>query len=178
MPKGMITRFIVEMHRLIDRELVWKDGVILKSDDTHAEVIEARYRNEIRIRISGKIKKPLLEKIRGEFDKIHDSYGDRLRYQEYIPCNCATCKSAKHPFSYELQRLYKRLQKDQNTVQCDESYEDVSVCGLIDDTIGPDAHTRSPGKGDDRNIINNYYGDQVGGDKIGGDKVGGNKTTQ
>jgi internalin A len=86
MPKGMITRFIVEMHRLIDRtadrELVWKDGVILADKNARAEVIEARYRNEIRIRISGKIKKPLLEKIRGEFDQIHDSYGERLRYQE------------------------------------------------------------------------------------------------
>jgi internalin A len=28
MPKGMLTRFTVEMHQLIDRDMVWKDGVI------------------------------------------------------------------------------------------------------------------------------------------------------
>jgi internalin A len=143
MPKGMITRFIVEMHRLIDRtspdrELVWKDGVILKDQDkdTRAEIIEARYRNEIRIRLSGKIKKPLLEKIRGEFDKIHDSYGDRLRYQEYIPCNCHTCKNSQVPHSYALKRLEERLRNDRQEIECDNSYQMVNVRGLIDDTIG------------------------------------------
>jgi internalin A len=183
MPKGMITRFIVEMHRLIDRtspdcELVWKDGVILKDGDTRAEIIEARYRNEIRIRLSGKIKKPLLEKIRGEFDKIHDSYGDRLRYQEYIPCNCSVCNGSQTPHSYALKRLEERLRNDRFTIECDISYQMVSVRGLIDDVIGPDAYTRSPAKDDDRPNIHINIGDRVGGDKMGGDKVGGDKTTQ
>ncbi|MFM2432084.1 MAG: hypothetical protein RLZZ511_3298 [Cyanobacteriota bacterium] len=141
MPKGMITRFIVEMHRLIDRtipdrELVWKDGVILQDKDTRAEIIEARYRNEIRIRLSGKIKKPLLEVIRHEFKKIHDSYGDRLRYQEYIPCNCPTCKNSQTPHSYALKRLEERLRNDRQEIECDISYQMVNVRGLIDDTIG------------------------------------------
>ena len=38
--KGMLTRFTVEMHKLIDSDLVWKDGVILTDSNTRAEVIE------------------------------------------------------------------------------------------------------------------------------------------
>jgi internalin A len=137
MPKGMITRFIVEMHRLIDSELVWKDGVILKSDDTCAEVIEARYRNEIRIRLSGKIKKPLLETIRYEFKKIHDSYGDRLSYQEYIPCNCAVCNGSQKPHDYAVHKLYEYITNGKEETDCDKPpYHKVNVRSLMDDTIG------------------------------------------
>jgi internalin A len=153
MPKGMLTRFIVEMHKLIDRELVWKDGVILTNNETRAEVIEARYRNEIRIRISGKIKKPLLEKIRHEFGKIHDSYGDRLRYKEYIPCNCSICQGSQTPFSYDLKHLEKRLRDDRKTIECGISYEMVQVRGLIDDAIG--SNQRSTDLGTSRSSILN-----------------------
>jgi internalin A len=137
MPKGMLTRFIVEMHRLIDGELVWKDGVILKDNNAQAEVIEARYRNEINIRISGKIKKSLLENIRHEFKKIHDSY-ERLKYQEYIPCNCDTCKGSQTPFSYSLNRLQERLKNDRHEIECDISYTMVDVRELIDDVVNVD----------------------------------------
>jgi internalin A len=136
MPKGMLTRFTVEMHRLIDSDLVWKDGVILTKDNTRAEVIEAHYQSEIRIRISGQLKKPLLENIRHEFSKIHDSY-ERLRYQEFVPCNCSTCKGSHTPFSYPLNRLQERLRNDRQTIECDISYEMVQVRSLIDDAIGP-----------------------------------------
>ena len=169
MPKGMLTRFIVEMHRSIDNELVWKDGVILIDDNAKAEVIEARYRNEINIRISGKIKKSLLEKVRHEFKKIHDSY-ERLKYQEYIPCNCDTCKGSQTPFSYSLDRLQERLNNDRQEIECDISYEMINVRSLIDDAIGFSAAAilSQP-----REI--HVHGDWIEGDKIGKDKIGRDK---
>lgn len=144
MPKGMLTRFTVEMHRLIDGDLVWKEGVILSDGNARAEIIEAYYKNEIRIRISGQLKKRLLEKIRHEFDKIHNSYNKpedppedhRLRYQEYIPCNCSTCKGSQTPHAYALKRLEERLKNDRQEIECDISYTMVSVRDLIDDAIG------------------------------------------
>jgi internalin A len=143
MPKGMLTRFIVEMHRLIDGDLVWKEGVILKDDNARAEVIEAYYKNEIRIRIAGKLKKPLLENIRYEFRKIHDSYNKpedppekpHLRYQEFIPCNCSVCNGSQTPFSYSLDRLQERLKNDRLQIECDISYKMIDVRSLIDDVL-------------------------------------------
>ncbi|MBD2329954.1 COR domain-containing protein [Alkalinema sp. FACHB-956] len=143
MPKGMLTRFIVEMHRLIDSDLVWKDGVILQSANTRAEVIEARYRNEIRIRISGYPKKSLLERIRHEFDKIHQSYGERLRFQEFIPCNCTTCKGSQTPHFYALNRLEERLKNNRYEIECDISYQMVYVEGLIDDVLRVESNQSS-----------------------------------
>lgn len=173
MPKGMLTRFIVEMHRLIDHDLVWKEGVILTQGNARAEVIETYYKKAIHIRISGQIKKPLLEAIRHEFRKIHDSY-EKLRYQELIPCNCSTCKGSQTPHSYALKRLEERLRKDRQKIECDISYQMVKVRDLMDDSIGYDSRQNDS----DCSNINIHIGDRVGGDKMGGDKVGGDKTTQ
>jgi hypothetical protein len=58
MPKGILTQFIVAMHRFIaEQKYVWKSGVILEKDQTRAEVIEYYGRREIKIRITGKHKK-------------------------------------------------------------------------------------------------------------------------
>ena len=213
MPKGMLTRFIVETHRLIERDLVWKDGVILTDSNARAEVIEAYYKNEILIRISGKLKKPLREKIRYEFDKIHASYNKpedppenhRLRYQEFIPCNCSVCKGSQAPHSYDLKRLEERLKNDRQKIECDISYEMVNVRNLIDDAVGQIDFNQPPEFNQAEENSKTYYkdmaeiaklavsqpinikqeqamsndkiwqGDRVDGDKVMGDKVAGNK---
>nr|WP_309735740.1 hypothetical protein [Chamaesiphon sp. OTE_75_metabat_556] len=143
MPRGIITRFIVEMHNLIESlpapapatsQLVWKEGVILTDSRARAEVIEFYEKKEIRIRVVGFQKKVLLERIRHEFQKIHDSY-ERLKYEELIPCNCAICKDTQTPYTYTLQSLLKRLENGKFTVECDESYESINVRRLIDEVI-------------------------------------------
>jgi internalin A len=150
MPKGMLTRFTVEMHRLINRNLVWKEGVILKKEiirtekdskrnkvtEAHAEVIEDYYKNEIRIRVSGFLKKDLLTSIRHEFSKIHDSY-ENLRHKEVIPCNCPTCKGSRNPHEYALKILYERIRNEAYEIECAKPpYHKVPVHSLIDDVIG------------------------------------------
>lgn len=213
MPKGMLTRFIVEMHKIIDIDLVWKDGVILTDNDARAEIIEAYYKNEILIRISGKLKKPLREKIRHEFDKIHDLYNNpekpskthRLRYQEFIPCNCPVCKGSQSPYSYSLKSLETRLKNNRHEIECEISYRMVNVRELIDDAIGQSSFAKKLGldqKGeysrqsyeDMREITKlavskgttliqeqtmsgdkTWTGDRIDGDKVMGDKVAGNK---
>jgi internalin A len=169
MPKGILTRFTVEMHRLIDNDLVWKEGVILLDSNARATVIENYSKNEIRIRISGTIKKSLRESIRHEFRKIHDSY-EKLRYQEFIPCNCSACKGSQSPFSYPLNRLEERLRKNRRQIECDFSYEMVNVRDLIDDAIGSGVDTRS-----DQPSEIHVHGDWIEGDKIGQDKIEGDQ---
>jgi internalin A len=198
MPKGMLTRFTVEMHRLIDSDLVWKEGVILTDSNARATVIETYSKNEIRVRVSGFPKKDLLTRIRHEFDKIHDSY-EKLRYQELIPCNCPTCKGSQNPHAYVLKKLQERLENEAYETECDQKpYHKVNVHSLIDDAIGHNqVTTRDNQEGYSReayedmreiakiaagstkfNIGKDYIaGDNVMGDKIAGDKVMGDKDT-
>jgi len=147
MPKGIITRLIVEMHRLICRpntppssgaareDIVWRDGVLLADNYAKAEVIENYHQREIRIRVSGTPKNYLLNSIRHKLREIHDDYDKRLKYEELIPCNCSQCKGSQNPYSYAFDDLRRRLANRKYTVECGKppSYEEVQVRRLIED---------------------------------------------
>jgi internalin A len=140
MPKGIVTRFIIAMHYLIEQkspsiptsQLVWRNGVILTDNNARAEVIESYNNKEIRIRVVGLQPIVLLAQIRHEFKKIHDSYNDRLKYQELVPCNCSKCDSNPTPYDYPLAELEDFLKSKDERIQCRKSREMVNVQGLID----------------------------------------------
>jgi internalin A len=138
MPKGILTRFIVEMHGAIEQQLVWKSGVILSKAEARAEVTELyRYhKGEIRIRVSGNRPRDLLTTIRHELDKIHKSY-DRLKYTTLVPCNCPTCKPSQTPHFYRLEVLHKFFDKQLDDIQCQQTGDMVKVRGLVDDLALP-----------------------------------------
>ncbi|HIK06230.1 MAG TPA: leucine-rich repeat domain-containing protein [Trichormus sp. M33_DOE_039] len=135
MPKGMITRFIVETHPWIEQQkLVWKTGVVLHKDQTRAEVIENYNQREIKIRVAGNRKKELMAVVTHELEKIHNSY-ERLQYQTLVPCNCEMCVNLPIPHFYSLDSLNKRLNARRYQVECDKSYQMVDVRRLIDDVM-------------------------------------------
>ncbi len=134
MPKGILTQFIVVMHRLIAEEkFVWRSGVILEKAETKAEVVEHYGKREIRIRFVGKRKKDLMTIIVYELDKIHESY-NRLKYSKLIPCNCKNCKGNQNPQFYPFDLLQQFID-DGQSIQCQKSYVMVNVKELIDDVI-------------------------------------------
>ncbi|MEG4628778.1 leucine-rich repeat domain-containing protein [Microcoleus sp. AR_TQ3_B6] len=147
MPKGIITRLIVEMHGLICRpnfapssgaasgDIVWREGVLLADNYAKAEVIENYDQRKISIRVSGTQKNYLLNRIRHKLWEIHDDYDKRLKYEELIPCNCSQCKGSQNPYSYDFEALRDRLANRKYTVECGKppSYEEVQVRRLIED---------------------------------------------
>ncbi|AFY56938.1 leucine-rich repeat (LRR) protein [Rivularia sp. PCC 7116] len=133
MPKGILTSFIVETHPFIEEQkLVWRSGVILNNHETRAEVIENYNQREIKVRVSGNRKKELLAVITHELGKIHRSF-ERLQYETLVPCNCQKCTGSENPYSYDLEKLRKRLENGRYQIECDNSYEMVDVRRLIDD---------------------------------------------
>jgi hypothetical protein len=136
MPKGILTRFIVETHPWIEQQtLVWRSGVILNKDQTRAEVIEHYNQREIKVRVTGSRKKELLAVVAHELEKIHQSF-ERLQYQIFVPCNCETCKEGKEPqtpYSYPRSVLERRLKAGRYQIECEISYQMVDVRRLIDD---------------------------------------------
>ena len=138
MPKGILTRFIVELHPWIEEQkLVWRTGVILNKENARAEVIELYHRKEIRIRVCGERKHHLLIAIRHELEKIHSSY-EKLRYTTLVPCNCRACKNADPPHFYALKTLHKFLDDGEDKIQCPNSYNMIYVQGLIEDNRVPE----------------------------------------
>jgi small GTP-binding protein len=135
MPKGIVTQFIVAMHKLIaEQTYVWRSGVILNRRKTNAEVIEYYGKREIKIRVAGKHKKELMTLVTYELDEIHASY-KRLKYSKLIPCNCDKCKNNQEPHFYPLETLEQFVDDRQELIQCQRSYQMVNVRELIDDVI-------------------------------------------
>ena len=132
-PKGIITRFIVETHPWIEEQkLVWRSGVVLSKDETRAEIIENYNQGKIKISVSGNRKKELLAVVTHELEKIHNSF-ERLKYQTLVPCNCTECTGSENPYTYPLENLRKRLNRGRYEIECENSFEMVDVRRLIDD---------------------------------------------
>ena len=134
MPKGILLQFIVAMSDAIWDQTVWKSGVVLESGGARAEVIEYYGKRQIHVRVSGSNKKGLMTIVIHELDKIHKAY-KQLKYDKMIPCNCEKCKAAETPHFYTLERLLKRLENKRDRVECEISYKEVSIRGLIDDVM-------------------------------------------
>ena len=133
MPRGILTLFIVETHHFIDEPNVWKSGVLLKRDNTWAEVIETYDRREIKIRLSGRNKRGFLEVITDKLDEIHASF-NQLKVKKLIPCNCDVCKQSQNPHFYDLNKLRERLANRKDDIECDKPpYKEVNILSLIDD---------------------------------------------
>ena len=100
MPKGILTRFIVEMHEHIqDQETVWKSGVVLSKDNTLVEVIEIYGEDEIRVRIKGENPERLRPLVVYQLDKINATFHN-LEVEKRIPCNCNRCSTNEDPAFY------------------------------------------------------------------------------
>jgi internalin A len=133
MPKGIITRFIVETHPWIEEQkLVWRNGVVLSHELARAEVIEHYNQREITVRVSGNRKKELLAVVNHELEKIHQSF-ERLKYETLVPCNCKKCVEDENPYTYTLNVLYDFLNDGDYQIQCQKSRKMVDVRRLIDD---------------------------------------------
>ncbi len=136
MPKGILTQFIVVMHRYIQQqEYVWKTGVILQKEETIAEVMEYYSQREIKIRVAGKHQRDFLTILIEELDKIHGSY-QRLKYNKLIPCNCPRCQDNPEPYFYQYDELLERIANHKQTIECRKSpYHEANVLSLIDRTL-------------------------------------------
>ena len=137
MPKGLVSQFIVVMHEHIadDYSLLWKSGVVLEKEQTQAEIIEYYGKREIHIRVSGQQKKELLNIVSYELDKINNSY-ERLKdkCKKLIPCCCSDCSNSQQTYFYNDATLRKFRKDRQERIQCQSSYQMVSVLALIEDS--------------------------------------------
>ncbi|MGB3695713.1 MAG: COR domain-containing protein [Spirulinaceae cyanobacterium] len=132
MPKGIITQLIVRLYRWIEQQqIVWRSGVVLNNSRARAEVIETYrpYKGEICLQVSGVQNKELLSVVANEIDQINSSF-ERIDVSKKIPCNCQECQKDPDPYFFNLETLYRALDKKHYTIDCHKSFEDVNVRSL------------------------------------------------
>jgi GTPase SAR1 family protein len=134
MPKGILTRLIVKLNNYIYKKTYWRYGVLLEFDKTRALVRERYFDRRIVIILEGENKKELLGIIRKNIKDINDSF-QSLQIREMIPCNCTKCKESQTQYYYRLESLRRRLRDGQDTVQCDESYDELNIHEILGDVV-------------------------------------------
>ncbi len=130
MPKGMLTRFIVERYKNIYEDTQWRYGVLLKMDNTFALVQEDYFNRKIIIRLKGEEKRDVLVQIRDTFEDIHEDFNN-LIVKGMVPCNCFECINHKEPNLYPYDELQRYIRKNIPKIRCGKSLEEMSVKGLL-----------------------------------------------
>lgn len=132
MPAGIMSRFIVKIHGLIDDDKFWKHGLLVKFEDSRALIVEDDVNRQINIDIEGqKNKKELLAIIRKEFFDINSNFKRKIQYDELVPCNCLECIESDIPHLYKWETLKKYGQKGVDRIRCDNSLIEIDVKALV-----------------------------------------------
>jgi len=109
MPKGIITRLTVRLHKFIaeNQTLAWKDGFVLEQNNTKAEVYETYGKKEIHIKVSGEHCRKLLNEIAYEVNLLNSEYHFNERIQSFmlLPCHCAECLGTSEPYFFKYNEV-------------------------------------------------------------------------
>ncbi len=130
MPAGIITRLIVRMHDYIKNNIFWFQGAIIEREQTKAVITSDILERHIKIKIKGKNKQDLFGIIRYEIERINKTL--KQPYVELMtPCLCVECQNSKKPHFFAFSKLNKALSKGKETIECQNSFENVSINKLL-----------------------------------------------
>jgi Leucine-rich repeat (LRR) protein len=134
LPKGMISRLMVRLHRFVqDTEMAWITGVLFERDRTQVLVTVLSNGKEVELRGKGAERKALLSVVAAELDAMNEAIeGLRDGVDRKIPCVCAKCRKLAVPEFFAQKRLQQRRQDGRPRIECPSSYEDVDVVHLLD----------------------------------------------
>jgi internalin A len=133
LPKGMISRLTVRLHRFVlNPDKAWISGVLFERGDSSL-LAEILANSEIELRARGPEHKELLSVVAADLDALNDSFqGLRDKVDKRIPCNCKVCGVAFVPEFFEQKELLRRKEHNKLKVECRGSFEDVDVLELLD----------------------------------------------
>ncbi len=136
LPAGIMTRFIVKANAYLMEEkgkkACWKKGAYLQYQDSIGIVrlFDGIAERKIEIRVIGessRSNRDLLVIIRGFFAEIHKSV-PKIRYTEYVKCNCRPDCTYLHDYRYLLTLEEKKIFSE----RCRKSLKLVDVSRLLD----------------------------------------------
>lgn len=133
LPKGMISRLTVRLHRFVrDPQKAWITGVLFEKESSSLLAHVLPSGNEIELRARGPERKELLSVISSDLDALNESFqGLKDKVQKQIPCGCSECKKAKVPGFFAYDVLLRYREKD-IPVRCNISLEEVDTRVLLD----------------------------------------------
>ena len=134
LPKGLVSRLMVRMHRFVlQPDLCWGSGTLFEKGDTQLLAsLASASGQEVELRARGPEAKSLRDVIASDLDALNATFeGLRDKVRKLVPCICSQCRQSTNSARYEEPRLLKRKADGKLSIECPESYEDVSVHELL-----------------------------------------------
>lgn len=135
MPRGLISRLLVRLHRFVPNpETACITAVLFEQAATAVLAELSADGREIELRARGPERKALLSVVAADLEAINDGFhGLRNKVDKLIPCDCPQCSACKTPHLFEEKRLRKRVEDRELKIECPISYKkDVDVLALLD----------------------------------------------
>ena len=134
LPKGIISRLTVKMHRFVlNPEMEWITGVLFERDHTAVLVELLANGSVIELRARGPERQALPSVIASDLDALNESFKDlHDKVDKLIPCNCSHCRTASPLEFFTQESLLRRKENNRLKVECPHSYDDVDVLELLD----------------------------------------------
>ena len=136
LPRGLVSRLIVRMHRYVAQpDLCWSHGALFQHHETQVLVETSTRGDEIVLRSRGPEKKALLSVIASDLDALNDGFpGLEDKVSKRVPCICNTCITLKEPATFSQKKLIERKHRSKRTIECPNppDYNDVEVLALLD----------------------------------------------
>jgi internalin A len=135
MPRGLISRLLVRLHRFVPNpETACITAVLFEQTETAVLAELSADGREIELRARGPERKALLSVVAADLEAINDGFhGLRNKVDKLIPCDCPQCSACKTPHLFDEKRLRKRVEDRELKIECPLSYKkDVDVLALLD----------------------------------------------
>ena len=135
LPRGLVSRLIVRMHRFVKQpDLCWSRGALFEHGETQLLVETTARGNEIALRSRGPEQKALLSVIASDLDALNDNFqGLKDKVGKWVPCICENCSRLTEPAMFSQQELLQRKRHNKLTIECPRpDFPDVSVLELLD----------------------------------------------
>ncbi|NOT10704.1 MAG: hypothetical protein HOP23_02545 [Methylococcaceae bacterium] len=134
LPKGIVSRLIVRMHRFIKRpDLSWISGAVFEHGGTEVLAEVPANGGEIVLRATGPERKELLSVISADLDALNNNFhGLKDLVRKWVPCQCSRCCQLTEPEFFDQKRLLQRKIDGKLKIECPASYENVDVLELLD----------------------------------------------
>jgi internalin A len=135
LPKGLINRLMVRLHRFVrEPERSWRSGTCFAQGPSELLArVSPHSGQEIELRARGPERKALLNVIASDLDALNASFeGLKDKVRKFVPCLCSHCRHSTTPERYQEANLLKRKQDGKLTIECRVSYEQVEVFELLE----------------------------------------------
>lgn len=138
MPKGLLNRFMVRNHFHIPiNPILWKSGVVLKWQNSQAEILKIYDEEAIQIRIAGPETREFMAVISEDFDRLHAQF-EKIQVEKLIPCNCEECKNSTSPSFFTFQTIQNARLRKIAALQCNRSFQHIQITELLEGVFSED----------------------------------------